>query len=263
MSQRIEFEKLLNTRDLGGMKTAGGRKIRPGKLIRSGHLYHASENDIEKLSGLADTVVDFRSDNECRERKEPAVPGARYYHIPILDERKAGVTRDEESFEQIRSRMFGDASLSRSYMMRSYDGFITSEYSRSQYKRFVRLLLEKHYKAVLWHCTAGKDRAGFGTVIVQEILGVNSDDIRQDYLMTNICLGNEIRGIFDDIRRDTGGLSDEAVKALDYMFSAYPEYLDAAYSKAEECFGSFDGYIREGLHITDEERELLKNIYLE
>ena len=38
LSQRIEFEKLLNTRDLGGMMAADGRKIKTGKLYRSGHL---------------------------------------------------------------------------------------------------------------------------------------------------------------------------------------------------------------------------------
>ena len=48
MSQRIEFETLLNTRDLGGMTGADGRKIKPCRLIRSGHLYMASSNDLKK-----------------------------------------------------------------------------------------------------------------------------------------------------------------------------------------------------------------------
>ena len=51
-SRRIEFERLLNTRDLGGMTGADGRKIRPGKLYRSGHLFAASENDLKKLSEM-------------------------------------------------------------------------------------------------------------------------------------------------------------------------------------------------------------------
>ena len=51
-SERIEFEKLNNTRDLGGLITRSGRKIRKGRLFRSGILVKASESDIKKLKSL-------------------------------------------------------------------------------------------------------------------------------------------------------------------------------------------------------------------
>ena len=111
MSRQIEFEKLPNTRDLGGMITADGRKIKPGKLIRSGHLVEASETDQEKLAELVDTVVDFRTDTEYEERPEPRIKGTRYCHLPILEEAKAGVTRDEASYEEVRKNMLDDADL--------------------------------------------------------------------------------------------------------------------------------------------------------
>lgn len=263
MSRKIEFEKLLNTRDLGGMRASDGRKIRPGKLIRSGHLVAASKKDQEKLSSLIDTVVDFRSDNECLERPEPRIPGTSYYHIPILEKREAGVTRDEASYEEVRERMLSEAEAARQYMMRTYGSFITSEYTRSQYKRFVQVLLEDHSKAVLWHCTAGKDRAGFGTVIIQEILGISRTDIFEDYLLTNRCLEPEIQGIIRSILSKGGITTEESEKGLRFMFCAWSEYLESAYRKAEECYGNFDGYIRDGLQISDADREKLKNIFLE
>ncbi len=263
MSRRIEFEKLLNTRDLGGMRTTDGHRIRPGKLIRSGHLVAASEKDQQKISELAEVIVDFRSDRECAEREEPMIPGTRYIRLPILEERKAGVTRDKESYEEVRQTMLSDAEIARAYMMRTYGGFVTSEYSRGQYERFVRLLTEDRGKAVLWHCTAGKDRAGFGTVIVQEILGVSREDIFADYLMTNVCLEPEIQGIIGHIREKTGFMSPEMEKGLRYMFAAWQEYLEAAYDTAAENYGDFRGYIQNGLHITEEEQQILRTIYLE
>lgn len=263
MSQKIEFEKLRNTRDLGGMKTADGRKIKSGKLIRSGHLIAASEKDQEKLAGLIDTVVDFRSERECTERPEPHISGTNYYHIPVLEEPKPGVTRDEDSYEEVRKNMLGEAELARKYMVRVYGGFITSEYCRAQYEKFIRLLLEDHEKAVLWHCTAGKDRAGFGTVIVQELLGVDKADIMEDYMMTNVFLEPEIRGIIESIRTRTGFMNEESEKALRYMFAAWQDYLEGTYSLVAECYGDFGSYIRDGLHITDKEREILKEKFLE
>ena len=40
-------------------------------------------------------------------------------------------------------------------------------------------------------------------------------------------------------------------------------YLQAAYDTADRLFGSFDGFLREGLGITQEERERLRERYLE
>ena len=67
MSTLLKFDKLSNTRDLGGMRTEDGRTIVPGKLIRSGQLYDITESDIRKLSELVDTVVDLRTEEEKRE----------------------------------------------------------------------------------------------------------------------------------------------------------------------------------------------------
>ena len=73
-STLLEFEKLHNTRDLGGMKNSDGRSIVPGKLIRSGHLSKLPESDIIKLQEMIDTIVDFRSDEELEENPDVIFP---------------------------------------------------------------------------------------------------------------------------------------------------------------------------------------------
>lgn len=264
LSQRINFEKLLNTRDLGGMTGFNGRKIKTGKLFRSGHLFSASENDLRKLAGLIEVSVDFRTKQECDEKPEPAISGAAAVYNPIFEERQAGVTRDEVSFAEVLSNMIYDAEIARKYMCSSYEGFITNAYCVSQYERFVRMLLEDHEKGVLWHCTAGKDRAGFGTVIIQELLGVSREDIQNDYLMTNVYLAPEteqLKNMIFNQRPD----ADRAIldKAVSYVFEANIDYLDTAYASVEKHFGNFDNYISKALHITPPERERFRDIYLE
>ena len=263
LSQRLEFEKLLNTRDLGGMSACDGRKIKPGMLYRSGHLSGASVKDIEKLSGLISLSVDFRSARERSEKPEPAIAGVRYCELPILDEQRAGVTRDENSFEEVRTKMVRNAEIARTYMLRTYEGFINNNYSVSQYAKFIRLLLEERDKGVLWHCTAGKDRAGFATVIVQELLGVSREDITADYLMTNVYLVSETRELTEMIRRMPGVDPDESAKAVDYLFGAKEEYLNAVYDTLENKYGNFDNYLSQALGITSEERAKIRNLYLE
>ena len=264
LSRKVEFEKLLNTRDLGGMTGADGRKIKTGKLYRSGHLAFASENDLKKLSELIELSVDFRTAQECEEKPEPAMEGVVCCYNPIFEERRAGVTRDEDSFAEVLRTMMYDAEIARRHMCASYEGFITNPYCAGQYERFVRMLLQDHERGVLWHCTAGKDRAGFGSVIVQELLGVSREDIREDYLMTNACLEPDIRWLKQMIfEQNPNADPDIAGKAVSYVFEAHIPYLDAAYAAVETQFGSFDNYLAEALHITPAEREKLRDMYLE
>ena len=63
MSKLLLFEKLHNTRDLGGMKTADGRTVQAGRLFRSGHLSDLTAADADVLSELIDTRSD--SDFPC------------------------------------------------------------------------------------------------------------------------------------------------------------------------------------------------------
>lgn len=47
MNQRkINFEKIRNARDLGGLKMQEGRTIAPGKLLRSANLFEASKGAV-------------------------------------------------------------------------------------------------------------------------------------------------------------------------------------------------------------------------
>ncbi|MCR4657452.1 MAG: tyrosine-protein phosphatase [Lachnospiraceae bacterium] len=49
-----------------------------------------------------------------------------------------------------------------------YHASAESDFAASQYARFIRLLMEPRENAVVWHCTAGKDRVGIGAAIIQE-----------------------------------------------------------------------------------------------
>ena len=263
MSTDMTFEQLKNTRDLGGMVTADGHKIKPGRLIRSGRLVLASEADIEKLAPMIDLVVDFRSDKEREEGPDPEMPGVENVHVPILNTSRAGVSREKETDQQVRKISFDDPASALGRMKRVYENFVADEYSVSQYRRFVDLLLAGREKAILWHCTAGKDRAGFAATIVEELLGVDRDTIREDYLLTNERLADETASMVAMFRQRSEAWSPAAEEAATVFFSAHEEYLRGAYEKAEEIYGDFEGFLSRGLRVTPEEREKLRQMYLE
>ncbi len=258
---RINLEKLNNTRDLCGIDLPDGR-IKPGRLIRSGMLGIASEADRRWLDENVSTVIDFRSPAERNEVPDPVIEGAENFHIPIIEDLAAGVSRDEESDEEAVSMLMSDPGAAMKYMCGLYEEFAVLESALRGYEAFVRKLFENPDEAVLWHCTAGKDRAGFATAIVLEMLGADRETIIADYLETNEYVQQDIDAMIQFYFGDAAEPDSRVADALRYLFGAREEFLEAAIGKAEELYGSFRGYIRDGLHIRDEEIEAWKNAIL-
>ncbi|MCR5143923.1 MAG: tyrosine-protein phosphatase [Lachnospiraceae bacterium] len=263
MSKVIKFERLNNTRDLGGMVTQDNRRIKENKLIRSGHLYAASEADREKLSELVDMIIDFRTEMEKDEKPDPTIDGVENLHLPIFEELVAGITREEKSDQQMMGSMIRDPKAAREYMINTYYGFVTNEFSMNQYHTFIKKLLAGNDKAYLWHCTAGKDRAGFATIILLEIFGVDRDIIIRDYMQTNECIKEELEQIINMVGQKMGGANDAIREGLGYCFGAHEIFIEKVYDKIEEVYGDFDGFVREGLKCSDDEIAKLKELYLD
>ena len=125
----------------------------------------------------------------------------------------------------------------------------------------MRIIIQSE-SPVLWHCTAGKDRAGIGAVIVEEILGVSKEDIISDYLSTNEFIKNDVR-FMTDLFKKKAGITDARVdESLGLMLGAEKEYIDSFYQAVKDSYGSMDGYIRDGLAVSDEDIRIMKNKYL-
>ena len=257
-SRVLPFEKLNNVRDLGGMKTRDGRKIRDGKLIRSGHLSGLDEVDLGLLSEMVSDIVDFRSQKEIKRQPDTEIPGAEYHHIPIVADLTAGITREEEADKTAVALLLHKPAEAREYMCHMYTNFVNSEYGVSQYGVFLRLLRQPHRKAVLWHCTAGKDRAGFATAIVLESLGASRDDIIEDYLITNEYLTGVVEHLLATIGRMLP--SDSARQAARSFFRADERYLEAAYDEAATRFGSFEAFCEQALGIEADKRAHMREL---
>lgn len=262
----LTFEKLNNTRDLAGLKTADGKKIKAGVLFRSGQLFKASENDIRLLeqAGIG-KIIDLRTYEEVTEAPDPAVNGAQYLHLPVIKDLAAGITRekasDNDAVAAVVKECLKQDNYAVDYMCEMYRDFVHSEYTRKQYHAFVRELINGEGIPVLWHCTAGKDRTGFAAVAVLYLLGVSWDDITADYLATNENLCDEVNELTARyLPPDSPKQLEDAIRTL---FGAREEFLDALSDAAQKKYGSFEGFLFEGIGITKEEQQMLKSIYLE
>ena len=246
---------LTNLRDLGGMVGADGKKIKEKMIIRSDRLSKATDADIRMLEEIPVTMVfDFRSPMEEESEHDREVKGSVYKHIPIVDRFETKVTEEENpdlsTIAKVVEQMVKNENFSYNYFLEFYDQMATKDICLSRYSEFVKLVYDNAFKgASLWHCTQGKDRAGIGTVIILTMLGVSEADIREDYMMTNICTAEEIEQskvhfmqIFPDVKE----------KPIYDFVRAKHEYLDVFYDSVNKKFGGMDGYIRDGLGLSDE-----------
>lgn len=239
-----------------------GRTIRPGMLIRSSHLSIAPERDLAVLREVVGEIVDFRTLKEQQVHPDPVIGEAVHHAMPVLENMTAGITREEEADRsEIETYLF-DPEGARRHMMENYQLFVTSEHARQCYSSFVKLLEKPREKALLWHCTAGKDRAGFAAAIVLEILGADRETILEDYMKTNAGLAREIEWIYPMIGKQAGGMTSVMRKSLDFMFLAHKEYLLESYRIAEKQYGGMDSYIEKALGVDAALKESLRGRYL-
>ncbi|MFG2378684.1 tyrosine-protein phosphatase [Streptomyces sp. NPDC048504] len=265
MTQQIpstepELSGVRNFRDVGGLPTVDGRRVRHGVLFRSGHLAHATEEDAAFLDSLGlHTIFDFRNASDQKlEGPDVELPGVRNVNLPLSDPADGSefwkMVRDGE-MDQLREILGGDKGANR--MIASYRTIIKER--TAEHSQVLRSLAEDSVPALM-HCAAGKDRAGLSIAVTLLAVGVEREAIVTDYLESNAKHRRY------KVRRSgpsASAYSPEVMELLSPLFDARAEYLTAAFETVEETWGSVDAYLEQGLGITPEIRERLRERLLD
>lgn len=267
IGRRIMLEGLPNTRDLGGYETRDGKVIKRHKLIRSGTLFGATESDIKILTEEyhMTTDVDFRTSQEVAEGPDPIIEGVTYIANPIMENNSAGITHEGEKKGSPMAVLLGYLEQLGEHpteeLAKTYTRIVTDAYSIKQYRNFFHILLENQEGAVLYHCTAGKDRVGTGTALLLSALGVDRNIILQDYLKTN----EHVRDTAESMRKAAreAGMSEKTIANLAVMTEVQASYLEAVFDRIDTTYNSMERYLEDKMGLTKERIERLQAMYLE
>ncbi len=137
----------------------------------------------------------------------------------------------------------------------------SSDRAAAHLKQFFGYLLEQKEGAVLWHCTAGKDRTGIAAAILQMALGVGRDIILQDYLYTNDFSREACDKIMAEVLIKTD--DEDVIAAVRELLLAREEYIQTFLTGMVLEEGSIDAYMEKRLGLDDKTRAQLRDMYLE
>lgn len=243
---KIALEGLHNTRDLGGLP-ASGAHILPHRLLRSGMLGPATTEDTRVLRDVYDVrlVIDLRTDEEAERWPDPMelLPEARLVRLPVFRAPGGGDAQEaiRTLVEKLKSGELDIADL----FAGLYPRFALGEDGIAAYRGLFRELLSLEEGAALWHCSAGKDRCGMASVLVETALGVPWDLIEKDYLATNELI--EAKGAAQNMF-DVGGVD--------------ARYLRAALNAIDKAYGSLDAYLANALGVDEAARSELRRKFV-
>lgn len=244
-----------NLRDVGGHDTIDGRKVRTGVAFRSGALDRltAAEQDTLLAAGVR-RVCDLRTDTERTQQPDQLPDGVDYV---VLDVQRHGghgadiasLFASPEGVQALQS-----PQTAQDFMVEVYRAFLTTPDAHEAFRDLMRAMADP---GTLMHCTAGKDRTGWGSALLLTLLGVDRETVLADYLDSNRHLEQAYAGLYDMVAK--GGIDPEIVRPL---LEVREIYLDTAFDTLKQQYGDAERYATEGLGLTEHDLQALRELYL-
>jgi len=258
-----EWPGILNFRDIGGVALPdGSASVRRGRIFRGAGLYNTSDEDLAKLKALGvGLVFDLRSRDEANGRPDRVPAGVRYRREPAvisMDE----VHRESLNWDALIDHISGSDDESKAALAES-ESFHKAVYTEmiarpDAYRELLHEMVATPAIGVFYHCSAGKDRTGVASMIILTLLGVARDDVMADYLESSNHPLPEVA----HVRQKAATHGKRVVDLVGVMMGVAPWQLDGAFDAVDQLWGGWDGFVRDGLGLTGQDVQALRDNYL-
>jgi protein tyrosine/serine phosphatase len=229
-SRDLVWDGCLNVRDLGGHSTGEGEETRFGSVVRADSVSQLTPAGWQALVDYGiRTVIDLRGDHECEDDPPRELP-VDVLHVPFME-------ASEEEWEEIGAEL------------ESLDELAVVDATREAYliflERFeanvaaaVRAVAEAPEGGVVIHCVGGKDRTGLLTALLLHLAGVSTEEIADDYALSEERLRPRHEGWFEAAE------TEAERRRLERIAQTPPEVITGIFDELERRYGSVEGYLR-------------------
>lgn len=268
-AQALLVTGIENARQLGGYETADGRHVKRDVLLRTARLSDAPSEELAALKDIyhLGVVVDFRTLAEREGAPDPEIDGVDNIVLDVLDEGSrtgagAAIAGIYENSSAEPAEVMLNVIRSGCVSERMYADMAFNSAVEKGFRDFFRILLKNGgQKAVLWHCSGGKDRTGAAAVLLLLALGVNRETVLKDFELTNEFLREKIAYMESRAAELTD--DPEEIAWVKDLTGVNRKYMEKLLDTLEEKYGSQERYLTEGLGLDRAELEQLREMYLE
>lgn len=236
--KHVELEGEDNLRDMGGYTGENGKRVLFRKLFRSGELSALTENDKQIILDLGiEKVIDLRTNTEINEHPDNLPNGISSFHLPLIDEAPGSGSGTGGSYDDfIQAVISGQVDASEVMINSAYTDIDSIKISNWT---TIFNHLETN-QVTLWHCTAGKDRAGMTAALVLSSLGVERATIIEDFMASNDYLSDYIEETVSYMNTEYGNNAGELMRPI---LGVEKEYIEAFFTAIETDFGSVENFL--------------------
>lgn len=231
-----------------------GSKMKKNILFRSAKLSTLSDGDIKKLEELnPHAIIDFRDLKEIQKAPDNLSKS--------LLEKSISLPISASTLDRmvIQKNIDGDNELTYEKVMEeSYKKYINNH--KHVWKEFIKILLDSNNHPVIFHCSAGKDRTGIASFLIQKLLDNSMDSIFENYLMSNKLLTS----MAATAEQTTSSKKDDNQVSqimLNTLGKVKKTYLLSAIDEIQNKFISVEKYITEELGYSKIDIKKLKKLF--
>lgn len=245
----LSISSVSNFRDV-----AIGPKMKKNLLFRCAKLSTLNNEDIVKLENIKPyAIIDFRDPKEIKKAPDNLSDNlfSKYVSLPI----SASTLNRMVAEKNIQ----GDNRLTYEKVMEeSYKLYLNNH--KHVWKEFINILLNSNSNPIIFHCSAGKDRTGIASYIIQSLLNSSIELIYENYLLSNQLLSS----IAATAEQTTSSKNDD-LKITNVMLKALGKvqksYLNSAIYEIKEKYQTLEMYIFNELGFNENDIKKLIKLY--
>ena len=245
----ISIESVSNFRDV-----SIGSKMKKNLLFRCAKLSTLNIKDIKILETLNPyAIIDFRDPKEVKMAPDNLSPKLleKYINLPISASTLSRMVSEKEltgddvkSFEKV--------------MEESYRMYINNH--KKVWIKFFEILLKSNNHPIIFHCSAGKDRTGIASFMIQSIFKNPIDKILENYLISNDLL--TIKAATAEQKTNSSKQDTQVTKnMLITLGKVQTSYLNAAMYEIEKKYISLENYFISQLGLKHNDIQKIQQIF--
>ena len=245
----ISIESVSNFRDV-----SVGSKMKKNLLFRCAKLSTLNDRDICVLENLnPHAIIDFRDPKEIKKAPDnlSAKLLKKYINLPISASTLSRMAAQKE--------IDGDSVESYEKVMEdSYRMYINNH--KVVWTKFFQILLKSKKLPVIFHCSAGKDRTGIASFMIQSIFKNPMDLIFENYLISNDLL--TIKAATAEQSTNSSNQDSLVTKnMLCTLGKVQQSYLNAAIDEIDKKYTSLENYFISQLGLKVNDIQKLEQIF--